>query len=117
MSTRLGAGVGDERLDVRGQVEAGRLAVLGRDVADEQARRRRGEDRVPDGRDQQARQEARVQAARPEHDELGLGDRGQRVLGRPDVVGRDPDPLDPGRAHDLRLPVDDPAVGRLARGG
>ena len=73
-------------------------------------RRRRQRPRRGSGRDQQARQEAGVQAAGPEHDELGVGDRGQRVLARPDVVGRDPDPLDPGRLHDLRLAVDDPAV-------
>ena len=71
----------DERLDVRGEVEPGRLAVLRRDVADEDARRGRGQQRVTDGREQQARQEARVQAARAEDDELGVGDRGERVLG------------------------------------
>ena len=40
------------------------------------------EDGVADRRDQQARQEARVQAARAEHDQVGLGDRRERVLGR-----------------------------------
>ena len=44
------------------------------------------QDRVADGRDQEARQEARVQAARPEDDQLRLGDRGEGILGRLDVA-------------------------------
>ena len=63
-STMPGAGVGDERLDVVGEVEAGRLAVLGRDVADVDAERRRRRDRVADLGQEEARQEARVEAAR-----------------------------------------------------
>ena len=54
-----------ERLDVGGQVEAGRLAVLGRDVADVQPRRAGAPataSRIAGI--EQARQEARVQAAR-----------------------------------------------------
>ena len=85
MSTSVGRRVRDQRLDVVGEVEAGRLALLGRDVADEDPRRAGGQHGVADGRDQQARQQARVQAARAEDDELGLGDRGERVLGRADV--------------------------------
>ena len=57
-------GVGDERLDVVGEVEAGRLADLGRDVADEDAERRRRRDGLADLGQEQARQEARVEAAR-----------------------------------------------------
>ena len=101
---------GDERLDVRRQVEAGRLAFLRRHVADEDAGRDRPLDRVADGRDEQARQEARVEAARAEDDELGVGDRRQRVLGGLDAVGGDPDAIDARGPHDLRLPVDDRAV-------
>ena len=86
--------------------------VLGRHVADEDARGMGARDRVADRGDEQARQEARVQAARPEDDELGLGDGGQGVVGRADVLGRQPDAIDPGRAHDLRLAVDDRAVGQ-----
>ena len=68
--------------------------------------------RVADRGDEQARQEARVQAARPEDDELGLGDGREGVIGRADVLRRQPDAIDPGRAHDLRLTVDGRAVGQ-----
>ena len=43
----------------------------------------------------------------PEDDQLGVGDRGEGVLGRADAVGRQPDALDAGGPHDLRLAVDD----------
>ena len=47
------------------QVEAGRLAMLGRDVADVQAGRRRAARRVADRRQEQARQQARAQVRGP----------------------------------------------------
>ena len=61
---------------------------------------------------QEAGQQARVQAARSEDDQVGLGDGREGVLGRVDVVGRQPDALDAGRAHDRRLAVDDRAVAQ-----
>ena len=112
MSTSAGVVWSIERLDVVRQVEAGRLAVLGRHVADEDPRGMGTRDGVADRGDEQARQEARVQAARPEDDELGLGDGRQGVVGRADVLRRQPDAIDPGGAHDLRLAVDDRAVGQ-----
>ena len=100
----------DESLDVRRQVEPGRLAFLGRDIAHEDAWRRGAQDGVPDGRDQETRQKARVQAARTEHDEIRLRDRHERILRRLDGLRRDPDTIDARGAHDLRLPIDDGAV-------
>ena len=85
-SIRPGRGVGREDFDVAGQVEPGRLADLRRHVAHEDAWRRRAPRTASRTcRDQQARQEARVQAARTEHDELGLADRGDRLLRGGDV--------------------------------
>ena len=106
-----GRRVRDERLDVGGEVEAGRLAVLGRHVADEDARRagapasasrmagisrlgRRLVYRLPGPRTISS---ASAMAARASSDGA-------------DVVRRQPDALDPGRAHDPRLAVDDRAV-------
>ena len=52
------------------------------------SRRRRGRDGVADRGDEQDRQEAREQAAGPEDDDLGVGDRREGVLGGADAVGR-----------------------------
>ena len=62
------------------------LAVLGRDVAGEDARARSPRAGPRGSRDEQAREQARVQAARAEHDQVGLGDGRERILGRPDVA-------------------------------
>ena len=91
-------GVGGHRLDVVGQVEAGGLAVLGRDVADVDAHgaatpatasRMRGISRL-----------GRMLVKRlpgPRTMSVGLLDRAHGVLGGRDVVGRQPDPLDARR--------------------
>ncbi len=89
-----GRGVRHQRLDVRARSSP---AVSPSCVATLQTKTRgagRGEQGVADRRQQQARQQARVQAARAEDDELGVGDRRQGVLRGGDVVGRDPDALD-----------------------
>ena len=56
-------GVADEGIDVRSQVEAGRLALLGGDVADEHAHRTGRGDGVADLGQEEARQQAGVEAA------------------------------------------------------
>ena len=71
-----------ERLDVVGQVEALGLAGLGGHVADVDPRAEEVGQGSPDVGQEQARQDARVQAARADHDQVGLGDRGQGVLAR-----------------------------------
>ena len=114
MSTSVRAGVRDERLDVRrrGRTRSSRRPGSRR-CRRRSAARRRAQDRVADGRDQEARQEARVQAARAEDDELGVGDRGQRVLGRARRrSGVSQTRSMPAGPHDLRLAVDDRAVGQ-----
>ena len=55
---------------------------------------------------EEAGQEAREQAARAEDDQLGIGNRLERVVGRQDVVRAEPDALDAGGAHDRRLALD-----------
>ena len=108
--------------DVIGQVHPHRLAQLGRDVADEHPERGRRRDRLADLRQQEARQEARVDAAWPEDDQLRVGDRGQRVLACSGISRRDPGAVDPPRSRDDRLAVDDrpvvePGMHRERRGG
>jgi len=92
--------VGDQRGDVRREIQPCRLALLGRDVAHVQTRRVGDEDRIADRWDQQARQHARVEAAGTEHDEVGLGDGGEGILGRLDIVGRQPHAVDTLGPHD-----------------
>ena len=108
-----------DRLEMVGQVEAGRLALLRGDVADVHPRRRRGEQGRPDLGQEEARQDAREEAARADHDEVGLGDRRHGVPGRGHVLGRQPDSLDPARPGDLGLaddlsPVAQPGVEHRA---
>ena len=99
-----------KNIEMVGQVEARRLAGLRRDVADEDSERGRGQDRVADLGQKQVRQDAREQAARTDDDHLGLGNSGDRVLGRSHAVRADPDVPDALRSGDQRLPVDSGAV-------
>ena len=76
-------------------------------------RRLAAEDRLPDPGMQQPRQDARVQAAGTEDDDLRLGDRGEGVLGRPrrrraSIQTRSM----PCGPHDRDWPLDDVAVAR-----
>ena len=69
-----------QRVDVVGEVVATRLTRLGRHVAHEHDERSRGGDGLPDPRHEDGRQDARVEAARADHDHLGLRDRPHGVL-------------------------------------
>ena len=109
--------MGGHRLEVIGEVETVGLAVLHRDVADVDPHGGRGEHGVADAGHQQARQDAREEAARSEDDDVGLLDRAHGVLGDRDVVGRQPDPLDAGRPGDPRLALDRLAVESAGRAG
>ena len=90
-----GLGVRDERLEVGREVEAGRLACLRRDVADVDLRGRRAAtaSRMPGISRLGRRLVNRLPA---EDDQLGIGDRLERVVRRQDVVGAEPDALDGG---------------------
>ena len=80
-----------------------RLPGLRGDVADEDTDCVRGADRLGDLRHEQAREDARIQAAGPDDDEIGLADGLGCVVTRDDVVGREPHSIDAGRLCDRRL--------------
>ena len=106
-----------EGVDVVGQVVAAGLARLGRHVADEHDERPRGGDRLADARHQEGRQDARVEAARADHDDLGLRDRPHGVLAGAHVLRGDPDPVQVAAPGDAALALDLRAVARAARAG
>ena len=96
--------------DVVGEVELLRLAQLCRDIADVQADRCRRANRIDDLGQQQARHDARIEAAGADDDQFSLGDGAGGVLARSDAFGRQPDPVDCRAASDLRLADDLTAI-------
>jgi hypothetical protein len=102
------------RANVIGCVVPVRLSGLGEQVHDEDAASAAGSDRFPHSVRKHARDDARVQAARPEDEQVRLRDRFQRALRcRHRPLQRDP--VDPAsRARDGRLPADQASVGEPA---
>ena len=108
--------------DVVGQVVSLRLARLRGHVARVQPDRRREADGSRYLGQQKARHDARVEAAGPNDDQVGLLDGMPGVVSCSDVGGGQPDPVDSGGSGDLRLardlrPVAQPRVQRHRRGG
>ena len=105
-----GGAVALQGVDVVGEVVATGLARLRRHVAGEHDERPGRRDRLADPRHEQGRQDAGVEAPGADHDDLGLLDRVDRVLARPDVRRGDPDAVDGVAAGDEALAVHHGAV-------
>src|SRR5262245_26700644 len=93
--------------------EAVGLAPLGRDVADEDAAGGAGDERLANAVDDDVREHARVEAAGPDDDEVGIEDRLDGVRVRLRVVGAEEELLDAGALlTDMVLAVDGLAILR-----
>ena len=107
----------EEGIDVVGEVVPLGLAALRGHVAGVDPQAWCCDERLADSRDEEAREDARVEAPRPEDDQVRFRDRGDR-LGRGLDLGRGrPDPLDPRRPGDDRLTVDPTPVAEARMEG